>query len=159
VTERNNVLFCVFYLAAGYLYLFKTNFGLAPDTPHNPRWLAYATALLLFLCALFSKTVTATFPAAILLILWWKRGRLRLRDVYPLIPFFFVGIALGAYTGYLEKTHVGATGERIFELRLSTQQRILIAGRAIAFYARKLIWPAKLTFIYPRWNSIDHPTP
>src|SRR5213075_2233597 len=35
----------------------------------------------------------------------------------------------------------------------------LIAGRAIAFYAWKLIWPAKLTFIYPRWNSIDHPTP
>jgi tetratricopeptide (TPR) repeat protein len=156
ITERKNVLSCVLYLASAYVFLCKTHFGLI-DRPAS--WRAYSISLVLFLCALFSKTVTATLPAAILLILWWKNGRLRFRDLYPLIPFFLLGIAMGAVTGYLETHHVGATAEQIVELRLSPEQRVLIAGRAIAFYAWKLVWPAHLSFIYPRWNWIDHPTP
>src|SRR5207302_6828815 len=35
---------------------------------------------------------------------------------------------------------------------LSIIDRILIAGRAFWFYLWKLFWPAKLTFIYPRWD-------
>jgi Flp pilus assembly protein TadD len=31
-------------------------------------------------------------------------------------------------------------------------ERGLIAGRAIWFYASKLVWPADLVFIYPRWQ-------
>src|SRR5262249_29890221 len=49
VTERKNVLSCVFYLAAGYAYLFKTKFGLneqdgsAGASPS--RWYFIALAL------------------------------------------------------------------------------------------------------------------
>ena len=118
----------------------------------------YFLALALFLAALFSKTVTASLPAAMLLILWWKRGRLRLRDLTPLIPFFVAGIVMGYVTGYLETHHVGATGEKVVELRLSLQQRCLIAGRVIWFYLGKLFYPHPLTFIYPRWKEIDTPT-
>jgi tetratricopeptide (TPR) repeat protein len=35
-------------------------------------------------------------------------------------------------------------------------ERCLIAGHAICFYAAKLFWPAKLAFIYPRWNIDAH---
>jgi tetratricopeptide (TPR) repeat protein len=35
---------------------------------------------------------------------------------------------------------------------LSAIQRVLIAGRALWFYAAKLIWPARLTFSYARWD-------
>ena len=31
-------------------------------------------------------------------------------------------------------------------------ERFLLAGRAIWFYLGKLLWPAKLIFIYPRWQ-------
>ena len=46
----------------------------------------------LFVLALLSKTVTATLPAALLVIFWWQRGRLSWRgDAVPLLPFFAVG--------------------------------------------------------------------
>jgi tetratricopeptide (TPR) repeat protein len=176
ITERKNCLSMVFYLLSMWVYLFKSGFGFrgsgfgeendlySPDT-RNPRPETrfpnrfYFIALALFLAALFSKTVTASLPVAILLILWWKRGRMRLRDLTPLIPFFLLGAALGSYTGYLEKHHVGANGDTIQEFRLDVVQRCLIAGRAIWFYLGKLFCPHPLTFIYPRWDAIDHPTP
>jgi hypothetical protein len=157
VTERKNVLSLVFYLLAMRVYLFR----FAPSNENElskPNWGAAALAFVLFVCALFSKTVTASFPAAVLLILWWKNGRLRLRDFVPLIPFFVVGAAMGYVTGYLERTHVGADGTHIPELNLSIVQRCLIAGRAIWFYFGKILYPHPLVFIYPRWNEIDHPT-
>src|SRR5205814_6098463 len=94
VTERKNVLSLVFYLLAMHVYLFR--FAPIKLDGSKRNWRAYGLALVFFLCALFGKTVTASFPAAILLILWWKHGRLRLRDLVPLIPFFIAGIAMGA---------------------------------------------------------------
>ena len=44
---------------------------------------------------------------------------------------------------------MGAEGEAWV---LTFGQRIIIAGRALWFYAAKLAWPTKLTFIYPRWE-------
>jgi Tfp pilus assembly protein PilF len=109
----------------------------------------------LFLAALFSKSVTFSFPAAVLLIVWWKRGMLRFReDVLPLIPFFVAGIAMGLVTSYIEHNHVGAN-EKIAELNFTVLQRLMIAGRAVWFYAGKLLWPIDLIFIYPRWPSVE----
>ena len=34
----------------------------------------------------------------------------------------------------------------------SLAQRCLLAGRAIWFYVAKVIWPANLMFVYPRWT-------
>jgi hypothetical protein len=156
VTERKNVLSLVFYLLAMHVYLFR--FAPTNRDGARPDWRFYALAIVFFLCALFSKTVTASFPAAVLLIFWWKHGRLRLRDVRPLIPFFVAGIAMGAVTGWLERHHVGASEDVTPELKLSLVQRSLIAGRVIWFYLAKLIYPHPLVFIYPRWNEIDHPS-
>jgi hypothetical protein len=41
----------------------------------------------LYVAALLAKTVTVTMPAVLLVIYWWKRGRLTWRDVAGLIPF------------------------------------------------------------------------
>src|SRR4029077_7938932 len=54
-------------------------------------------------------------------------------------------------TVWMEKTHVGATGE---EWNMSSMERVLVAGRALWFYADKLVWPHPLIFFYPRW-AID----
>jgi tetratricopeptide (TPR) repeat protein len=81
--------------------------------------------------------------------LWWKRGRICRRDILTLIPYFVVGALLGLTTVWLEKYQVGAYGG---EWALSFLDRCLVAGRALWFYAGKLLWPHSLTFIYPRWH-------
>jgi hypothetical protein len=45
------------------------------DESRDRRW--YAAAIGAFVLALGSKTVTATLPGAILILLWWRRGRNR----------------------------------------------------------------------------------
>ncbi|MGH9592903.1 MAG: tetratricopeptide repeat protein, partial [Bryobacteraceae bacterium] len=100
-------------------------------------------------CALLSKTVACTLPAAILLLVWWKRGRVGKRDVWPLVPFFVVGAGLGLVTAWTEKTFIGAEG---MDWDFTFAQRVLIAGRALWFYAAKLVWPGNLVFVYPHWK-------
>lgn len=148
VTERKNVLSAVFYFLAALAYL--KFLGLDSPAPGaKARWGSYCLALILFIAALLCKTVTCSLPAALLLVLWWKKPRLQWRDVLPLVPFFLIGLGLGLLTAWLEKHWVGAQGA---DFALTFIQRCLIAGRALVFYAVKLFWPAELVFIYPRWH-------
>jgi tetratricopeptide (TPR) repeat protein len=144
ITERKNVLSGVFYLAAVGTYL-----GFEDAATARARRSFYLGSLLFFACALLSKTVTASMPLAVLLISWWKRGRLGPRDLVPLLPFLALGIAAGRLTAWMEVRWVGATGP---DWGFSLLERCLIAGRALWFYAAKLLWPHPLMFIYPRWT-------
>ncbi|MCP6756239.1 hypothetical protein NL533_31930, partial [Klebsiella pneumoniae] len=85
----------------------------------------------------------------LLVIYWWKEGRLARRDVIRLLPFFAVGLALAGVTVWMEKAYVRALGS---EWNLSPVERVLVAGRALWFYAGKLAWPHPLVFFYPRWT-------
>jgi tetratricopeptide (TPR) repeat protein len=147
ITERKNTLSLVFYLTSLLVY-FKA------DDSRRVRFSGpVILSLALFLCALLSKTTACSLPAAILLILWWKHGRIKLRELLVLIPFFMLGIAMALVTAHLEKTHVRAIGK---DWEFTLPQRLLIAGRALWFYAAKLLWPANLSFIYPRWTIDTH---
>jgi tetratricopeptide (TPR) repeat protein len=150
VSERKNVLSGVFAVAAvlAYRRFDPDAFGSVAE-PRRWRW--YVTALLLFLAALTSKTVTSTLPAALLLIVWLKRGTIRIRDALPLVPWVVAGAAAGALTIWMERHAVGARG---VEWSLTAADRVLIAGRALWFYTAKLLWPAHLAFNYERW-AID----
>ena len=153
ITERKNVLSGTLYLSALLAYLRFDEIDAAAEgerSRQDPRpWRIYWLAFGLYLGALLSKTVTCSLPAAILLILWWKRGRLRRAEILPVVPMLLVGAAMGLMTAWIEKHHAGAQGQ---EWTLSAIERCLIAGRAVWFYAGKLAWPRSLTFIYPRWR-------
>ncbi|HVM61478.1 MAG TPA: tetratricopeptide repeat protein [Verrucomicrobiae bacterium] len=152
ITERKNVLSLVFYLGALLAYGRFSFFWKAENNPAAgapQRWSTYAWALVLFVAALLAKATAFSLPAVILLIGWWKRGRIRWRpDVLPTAPFFAAAIGFGSITTWLEKNHVGANGP---DWVLSFPERCLVAGRVLWFYSGKLLWPAKLCFIYPRW--------
>jgi tetratricopeptide (TPR) repeat protein len=141
ISEQKNTLSAVFYLGAMLAYL---------HFDRDRRRSHYYLALGLFLLALLSKTVTATLPAALLVIFWWQRARLDWRrDVLPLAPWLLLGACGGLFSAWMERTIIGAGGA---EFALTPVQRGLVAGRAICFYLGKLAWPADLMFIYPRWN-------
>jgi tetratricopeptide (TPR) repeat protein len=141
MTELKNTLSGVFYFAAALSY-FRYD-------ERRTRG-AYLLALALFCAALLSKTVTATLPAVLLAALWWKHGPLEWRrDARPLVPFFAIGAIAGLSTAWIERSLTGAQGR---EFAFSPIERGLIAGRAVLFYAGKLLWPAHLSFMYPRWS-------
>lgn len=141
IAEQKNTLSTVLYLAAALAYL---RFDLERDRSR------YAVTTVLFVLALLTKSVTATLPAALLVVFWWQRGRLTWRsDVVPLLPWFAVGAASGLFTAWFERSLIGAQGE---DFALSWIERGLLAGRVIWFYLGKIFWPDELLFIYPRWN-------
>jgi tetratricopeptide (TPR) repeat protein len=153
ISERKNVLSGVLYLGAmlAYLRFAGLDDRTGIDAANRPRGRrgAYALSLALFVGGLLAKTVVCTLPAALLLLVWWKRGRVTVRDVVPLVPFFAVGAALALVTVQVERRFVGAVGG---DWDLTFLERCLIAGRAVWFYIGKLVWPANLTFFYPRWT-------
>jgi tetratricopeptide (TPR) repeat protein len=169
VSEQKNTLSTVFYLLAALAYFrwresaaresavgtggppVRAAAGSNADTDGRAaRPHLYWVATGLFLLAALSKSVAATLPAALLVILWWRQGRLDWRrDVGPLLPWFALGAATGLFTAWVEHTFIGAKGDAF---GLTLVQRSLVAGRAVWFYLGKLIWPARLIFIYPRWT-------
>jgi len=160
ITERKNVLSALFYLLSMLAYLrylgwrWDDKGGGQPEASDPAGFsgsnrLNYMLAFMLYLCALFSKTVTASLPVAILIMLWCRNGKVSRRDVISLVPFFMAGIALGMVTVFMEKAFVGAHGN-LWEIPIV--ERFLIAGRALWFYAAKLVWPRDLAFIYSRWD-------
>ena len=141
ISEQKSALSAVFYLAAALLYL---RFDQTRRAPH------YLWALVLFALALLGKTVTATLPAALLVVFWWQRGRLGFRrDLRPLLPWFALSASAGLFTAWVERTYIGAKGA---DFALTWMDRCLLAGRAICFYAAKALWPASLVFTYPHWK-------
>jgi protein O-mannosyl-transferase len=141
ISELKNTLAGVFYLGAALAYLRFTQ---------DRKRAFYVLALGLFLLGLLSKTVVVSLPAALLLVLWWKRERLAWKqDVKPLMPFLIVGFGFGMFTAWMERTFFTSLSS---EFNFSLVERFLIAGRALWFYLGKIFWPADLTFIYPRWN-------
>jgi len=141
ISEQKNTLSLVFYLLSALAYL---------RFDRDRKWSWYAFALGLFVLALLSKSVTATLPAALLLVLAWRRRRLAWRrDVLPLVPWLLIGAGAGFLTAWVERNFVGARG-RAYDL--SVVERCFLAGRASWFYLGKLFWPADLAFIYPRWR-------
>jgi tetratricopeptide (TPR) repeat protein len=148
ITERKTILSGMFYLLALLAFFRYRPLTAVTKEDRVSDWRFYLLGLFLFLSALLSKTVACSLPAVMVLLIWWKRGRVEKRDVYVLTPLFVIGAALGLMTAWLEKYHLHAG----MDWPLSFVQRCLLAGRALWFYTGKLFWPYQLSFMYPRWE-------
>lgn len=152
VTERKNTLSAVFFLAAafaGIAFSDAADIGRPRRGPASRRWWWYVLCFCLFLCAVLAKTATCMLPVVLALLLWWKKGRVTLRDLLPLLPLTLLGAAAGLQTAWLEQHHVGAVGA---DFSSTLSEKVLIAGRASWFYIGKTLLPTGLCFIYPRWR-------
>lgn len=149
IAEQKNTLSAIFYLSSLWAYLRyeRDRDEKAATNKLCSRW--YVLSLALFICGLLTKTVIASLPAAILVIVWWQRGKISWHDIRPLLAFFIVGAAFGLLTAWMERKFIGAEGAAF---SLTVAERFLVAGRAVWFYLGKLVWLFTLVFIYPRWK-------
>ncbi|MGI8437488.1 MAG: tetratricopeptide repeat protein, partial [Chthoniobacterales bacterium] len=150
ISERKNVLMGFFFLAAllGWLRFIEEKPGRAW------RWLALS--FVLYLLALSAKTTACTFPAALVLVLWWKRKPITGLRWLQISPFVLAGLGAGALSMLWERMHQGGRADYI---PIGFLERGLTFSRAIWFYLSKLAWPSELIFSYPRWNiSPSDPT-
>jgi protein O-mannosyl-transferase len=136
--ERKDVLSVFFYLAAFLIFL---------EYLDKRTWIKYLVSLSLFLCAMLSKSITVTFPVAILLCLWWKNGTIRKPEFISLLPFFVLAISISYFD--VQFVHQRSS---LTQFGLTIGQRIYIAGKSLWFYLGKLLVPFNLITIYPRWN-------
>jgi tetratricopeptide (TPR) repeat protein len=65
------------------------------------------------------------------------------------LPWLGLAVPAGLLTAWVERVYIGA---QRMEDALTLPQRLLLAGRIPWFYASKALWPANLTFSYPRWK-------
>jgi Tfp pilus assembly protein PilF len=141
VTELKNTESTLFYLLALFAWM---NFCAGKG-----KWF-YALAFGLHALALFAKTTACTLPAAMLLVLWLKHEPVNWRRILQALPFLFLGFAMGLVSVWWEG-HLGSYQPK-YNLLGGPLDRLLIATRALWFYAGKVFWPANLTFSYPRWE-------
>ncbi len=148
ITELKNTQSTCFYLLALLAWIaFLARTG-------ADRWRFYAAALLCGALALFSKTTACTLPAAMALIMWLRKEPGGWRPYLPITPFVAAGLALGLLSVWWEG-HLGNFRAE-YGLAFGPGERLLIASRGWWFYPWKLIWPASLTFSYPRWPIDPH---
>lgn len=141
ISEQKSTLSGVFCLAAMLCYLHFEN---------RRRKDIYLVATGFFALALLSKSVTAVAAPGLLVLAWWRYGRIHFRrDLAPLLPWFAMGASMGLLTASIERSFVVSNGTLD---HLTIPQHIILAGRIVVFYLSKLVVPINLAFSYPRWK-------
>lgn len=141
ITELKNTQSGVFLFCAVLCFL-------RFEAEEQRRW--YALALLCGAGAVLSKASAVVLPLVLLLCVWWERGGWRLRDIARIAPFFALALLMSGLAIAEQRGHVVQQGTAGWSL--GVMARAIIAGKAIWFYAGKILWPAHLAFVYPRWE-------
>lgn len=140
VYEQKNPLSGVTFFLSLHAYLNWKSEG-------RSAW--YAAALGLFGLGLLTKASVVVLPALLLLYAWHQRESLRPRALAPLLPFFALGGAMALLTIWYETSVTGAHGD-LFSAGLL--ERFGRAGWVTGFNVSKILIPANLAFLYPRWE-------
>ncbi|MFH1889031.1 MAG: tetratricopeptide repeat protein [Candidatus Omnitrophota bacterium] len=139
ITERKNLLSLFFFLLAVLSYL---------RFDRTQRIRDYLLTVIMFICALLSKSIAVCFISFPALYKWWHDGKVTLREIKSWAVFAAIGLISALYTLYLEFYNVGAQGKGF---GLTFMERFLLSGRVIFFYIHKTLFPFNFIFFYPRW--------
>jgi len=133
--ERKNILSMMFYMLALLSYLrFRRQGG----------WYWYVGCILLHQSALFSKTVSVTFPAMVVLTDRLIDRRWSGESLLRAAPLAIQSMIAAGITMTVE--------DRARSIPIEDAQRPLVAAAAIWFYVLKAVAPVGLLPIYPLWH-------
>jgi protein O-mannosyl-transferase len=146
VSERKNTLSVLLALASVSAWM-RADEPAEEETKSRAGW--QGLSLVLFVAAMLAKTMVAVVAPALVLLALWRRRRFDAQRIAWIASFFLVGIPLGLVTVWMERSHVGATGEVV---GLGALERLLLAPRVALWYLWTWIAPIDLAFIYARWT-------
>jgi len=120
----------------------------------------YVWALVLFVASLFCKTHMVVLPAVLVLLTWWKSGKLTLRDLQRSVPFFVIGLTLAWVTVWFQNDR--AIGGEVIPIG-DWPSRIAGAGVVVWSYLSNALMPFNLNTIYANtpylWWPLTEPQP
>jgi len=150
IVEFKNTLSLLPFLLAMCFYI---------DYDEQKKSRDYYWAVGLFLVAMLCKPTMVMFPVIILLYAWWKRNRVREKDLKASAPFFAISLAVGLLTLHVGTRYLQLNHAHISEVAVGGfLSRLALAGASLAFYFSKCFLPVGLLPMYPKW-TIDPPSP
>lgn len=149
VTERKDVLFGLFYLAALWQYV------LYKEDQKGIRWV-WMSALFLLSC--FSKIQAVSLPLSMMALDYYLSPRRWewsdvLRSGIAKIPFFLISLGFGLY-GVLELKEFGSLASVEQVVEFSLLDRLAIGGYSFMVYLAKFVFPYKMSPLYPYESEV-----
>jgi len=156
ITERKDVLYTLFFLSSIISYIYYCKQKIEYETRNRIETHSvffnkyYSISLILFLFSLMSKPMSVTFPFLLLLYDYYANNRITKSNLLEKLPFFviafiFTMITLSAQSppGKIKLSH-----------STTLLDTILNPNFALLFYPIKMIFPFKLSCIYPSPTTI-----
>ena len=166
ISQQSHLVGAGFFLGAVWAYLRlsrivpppQEEFGQVLDVydwddllAYEPVAKLYALAMGLAVVATLSDPVAMALPIVLLMLVWWKRGKVGGADWLKLAPFFLLAV-LGWVVNAQMVSRGGSLDAGAVGPLLSVSQRLLVDCRACWTYAANVLWPYPLLFVYARWN-------
>ncbi|MEM8908966.1 MAG: tetratricopeptide repeat protein, partial [Bacteroidota bacterium] len=145
VTERKDVLFGAFYLAALFQYILY----LRESSPSQKR---YVWIIVLFVLSLLSKIQAVALPLSMLAIDYYLKRPLRWQRLIEKWPFFLLSLFFGLL-GVYSLSQFGSLDDDITSFTFF--DRLFIGAYSFTVYLIKLIIPYDLLPLYPYPKSLS----
>lgn len=137
ISERKNLLYTLFYLAALISYLKYLD---------KKKILSLFYVLIFFLLSVFSKAQAVTLPIALLAIdFLFKRNLLSKKVILEKVPFLTISFLFGIIANLAQHSFWTKMGESTY----SFFERVIFSSQAFSQYIFKLLVPVKLSAFYP----------
>ncbi len=145
-TERKDVLFGAFYLAAMFTYIRYLQ-------RKERKQLFYTLTLVLFVFSLFSKIQAVALPLSLLAIDYYFRRPLKQKLIMEKLPFFALSLLIGGLGIYfLTEADTIKDSEVAY---YNFFQRLLIGAYSLIVYLVKFVFPYEMSPLYPYPKSLN----
>lgn len=136
ISERKNLICGFFYLLTLIQYVFYIK---------NPSQKNYLLVAVLTLLALFSKGMAVSLPIGLLAIDIWCKRNFSAKLLLEKVPFFILSVIFGIIAIKAQSS----VGFLKTDTHYAFYQKFLFSGEAYLQYILKLIFPYKLSALYP----------
>ena len=141
ISERKDVLYAFFYLSSMISYIYYLT--------KNNKLKYYFFSLFLFLCSLLSKSMAVTLPFVLLLLDYYLKRKPEKISFLNKVPYFclsFIFSSIAILGSYLDNALRSESHYNFFSM-------LSVACYDIVFYITKLLFPLRLSCLYPYYSS------